>query len=144
MSHPDSAPRGYVDVTIVDFAAHVAYLDPATGTGYLVVPRPELDIAALDDTLLEAARSDGHADVGRSVRLSLHAADRESALRHLAEDGWAPLLDEHGRIESAGRTAAGLEVLCLHGPPPAEEPTLEAIRCAVIALDLAADVHVRS
>ena len=141
---PHSEGADYVDVTIVEFAAHTAYLDLATGTGYLVVPRPERDVAAPADVLTEAAWSDGLMDTDRRTCLSLHQADRESALAQLAEDEWFPLLDDQDQFERAGRTDDGREVLCLHGPPPPEEPTLEAIRRAVIALDIAVGIRTRS
>ncbi|MET7279919.1 hypothetical protein ABZS29_16905 [Kribbella sp. NPDC005582] len=140
MSHNED----YVDVTIVEFAAHTAYLDPATGTGYLVVPLPERDVAAPADVLTEAAWSDQLTETDRGVRLSLHEADRESALAQLAADQWLLLFDEEDRVDRAGQTHDGRDVLCLHGPPPPEEPTLEAIRRAVIALDIAVGIRTRT
>ncbi|MGW7680798.1 hypothetical protein ACWGID_08690 [Kribbella sp. NPDC054772] len=142
MNPPDNeqaAPR-YVDVTIVEFAAHTAYLDPLTGIGYLLTPRPGTDVAALADPLVEAAWSERLHDLERPVHLSLHSADRERALAQLGEQGWALLYDEEGRVEIAGRTAVGRQALCIYGQPTAENPTLEALDCAIIALDIAADI----
>lgn len=55
---PSEGERGrprYVDVTIVEFASHTAYLDPLTGVGYLVTPRPGTDVGPFADPLIEAA-----------------------------------------------------------------------------------------
>ncbi|MEU4606409.1 hypothetical protein AB0F43_25750 [Kribbella sp. NPDC023972] len=116
----------YVDVTIVEFASHTAYLDPRTGTGYLVTPDPERDIPAPDDPFVGG--------------LSLHTADWRRALSHLEEDGWQLLYDDEGKVERAGRTTDGRTVVCLFAPPAADQPSLETLRRALIALDLAAEV----
>ena len=116
----------YVDVTIVEFATHTAYLDPRTGTGYLVTPHPERDIPAPDDPFVGG--------------LSLHTADWRRALSHLEEDGWDLLYDDEGKVERAGLTPDGRTVVCLYGPPAAEQPSLDSLRRALIALDLAAGV----
>lgn len=136
----DPSPSDYVDVTIVGFAAHTAYLDPETGTGYLVAPRPETDVAALQDPLVEAAWSAQLGDLGATPPLSLHAADRRRALSRLEQMGWCLLRDEGGAVERAGRTADGRLALCLYGPSTVEQPTLDALDRAVIALDIAAGV----
>jgi hypothetical protein len=130
----------YVDVTIVEFAAHTAYLDPLTGVGYLVTPRPGTDVEAFADPLVEAAWSERLNAPLRTEHLSLHAADRNRALSHLEGLGWRLLYDENGAIETAGRTADGREALCIYGDPSAGEPTFEAIDCAVLALDIAANL----
>jgi hypothetical protein len=116
----------YVDVTIVEFATHTAYLDPRTGTGYLVTPDPEQDIPAPDDPFVGG--------------LSLHTADWRRAIRHLEEDGWQLLYDDEGKVERAGRTPDGRTVVCLFGAPTGDQPSLEILRRALIALDLAAGV----
>ncbi|WP_329001015.1 hypothetical protein OHA18_42110 [Kribbella sp. NBC_00709] len=138
----DSTRRRYVDVTVVEFAAHTAYLDPVTGTGYLVTPRPQNDVPAPEDPLVEAAWSDC---LGGRTRdgLSLYDADRREGLAHLAEEGWEPLLDEAGEIEEAGWTTDGRRALCLYAMPTAGEPCVEALHHALTALDIASDVHVR-
>lgn len=138
----DSTRRRYVDVTVLEFAAHTAYLDPVTGTGYLVTPRPQNDVPAPEDPLVEAAWSDclgGHAPAG----LSLYDADRRDAFEHLACEGWEPLLDEDGGIEEAGWTTDGRRALCLYAMPTGGEPCVEALHRALTALDIASDVHVR-
>ncbi|WP_460661788.1 hypothetical protein [Kribbella swartbergensis] len=114
--------REYVDVTVVEFATHTAYLDPRTGTGYLVTPAPDHDIPA------------------PGGGLSLHTADWHRARSHLEEEGWQLLYDDEGKIERAGLTADGRTVVCLFGPPTADQPSLEALRRALIALDVAADI----
>ncbi|TDO29844.1 hypothetical protein EV643_14311 [Kribbella sp. VKM Ac-2527] len=135
---------GYVDVTIVEFAAHTAYLDPLTGTGYLVTPRPENDIAAPEGPFVEVAWSERLTDYGRVGGLSLYTADRLRAVRILEQEGWTYLHDECGQVEEAGRTTDGRRVLCLYGSPMVEEPTLDALSRALIALDIAADIDVQS
>jgi hypothetical protein len=135
---------GFVDVTIVEFAAHTAYLDPETGTGYLVNPLPDNDIPAPRDPFVENAwseRSNGHVRIGGQ---SLHTADRLWALSHLEQEGWTFLHDEHGQVENAGRTTDGRLVQCLYGSPIVAEPTMDALSRALMALDIAAGVDVRS
>ena len=146
VNHFDHDPdrTGYVDVTIIEFAAHTAYLDPRTGTGYLITPPPESDVAAPEDPLVEAAWSNSLHEHGRAGGLSLHEADRRGALEYLAHEGWKPLLDEHGKIEQAGWTADGRLALRLYGSPTAGEPCLETLSRALMALDIAAGLASRS
>ncbi|WBQ02076.1 hypothetical protein [Kribbella sp. CA-293567] len=114
-----TGPLVYVDVTIVEFAQHTAYLDPRAGTGYLVTPGPAAGVAGEDDWL--------------------HALD------HLEQLGWELLRDEEGRIEEAGWTTGGLLAVCLYGSePPTIEPTLENLRRSLAALGLAADLEQRA
>lgn len=140
-NHKDSR---YVDVTVIEFAAHTAYLDPLTGIGYLVTPQPGSDVAAPADPLVEAAWSDRLHDTDRPVHLSLNGADRQHALTRLGEQGWALLYDENGDVEVAGRTADGREALCIYGEPTLADPELAAIDCAIIALDIAADLDLEA
>ncbi|TCC26876.1 hypothetical protein [Kribbella speibonae] len=135
--------RGYVDVTVVEFAAHTAYLDPLTGTGYLVTPRPATDVPAPQDPLVEAAWTDCLDGQARPAGLSLYDADRHSALEHLATEGWEPLLDETGEMEEAGWTTDGRRAVCLYAMPAGGEPRVEALHRALLALDIASGVHVR-
>jgi hypothetical protein len=135
--------RNYVDVTVVEFAAHTAYLDPVTGTGYLVVPRPETDVPAPQDPLVEAAWAGCLEAEIHPAGLSLYDADRRSAFDQLAGEGWRPLLDEEGEIEEAGWTTDGRRAVCLYAIPAADEPCMEALHRALLALDIASDVHVR-
>jgi hypothetical protein len=133
----------------MEFAAHTAFLDPLTGTGYLVLPRPATDVPAPQDPLVEAAwgrcldSDDGTDGTGVAVGLSLYEADRRSAFEHLAEQGWEPLLDDDGEIEEAGWTTDGRRAICVYSIPAEGEPGLEALQCALMALDIASDVHVR-
>ena len=145
MNHFDHDPdrTGYVDVMIIEFAAHTAYLDPRTGTGYLITPPPESDVAAPEDPLVAAAWSNSLHQHGRAGGLSLHEADRRGALDHLTQEGWEPLLDEYGEIEQAGWTMDGRLALCLYGSPTAGEPCLEALSRALMALDIAAGIGSR-
>ncbi|MFI7068405.1 hypothetical protein ACIBL3_45980 [Kribbella sp. NPDC050124] len=115
----------FIDVAVVTFAAHCAYLDSRIGTGYLVAPAPESDLAAPTTSLVEATGS------------SLYAADLRHALGYLSEEGWGLLLDENGDVEQAGRTADGGAVLCLYGEPAAGEPCLESLSRSLTALDIA-------
>jgi hypothetical protein len=140
----ETSGPGSVDVTVVEFAAHTAYLDPETGTGYLVNPHPENDIPAPRDPLAEAAWSEHLNDSARSGGLSLHTADRLRALSRLEQTGWTFLHDEKGRVENAGRTTDGRLVQCLYGTPILAEPTVDDLSSALMALDVAADVDVRS
>ncbi|MFG1624725.1 hypothetical protein [Kribbella sp. NPDC049227] len=146
MSHFDRDPwvPGYVDVTIVEFAAHTAYLDPRSGTGYLVTPRPETDVAAPEDPLVQAVWSDSLHDPGRVGGLSLNSADRQEAFDYLRDEGWLPLLDDQGGIEPAGWTADGRQALCLYGTPTSGRPCLETLSRALMALDIAAGLGTRS
>jgi hypothetical protein len=125
-SEPESSSSDYVDVTIVEFATHTAYLDPQTGTGYLVTPDPDLDIPSPDEPYVGG--------------LSLHTADWRRALTHLEEDGWQLLYDDEGKVERAGLTLDRRTVVCLFGEPATPKPSLDALRRALIALDLAAAV----
>ena len=135
--------RGYVDVTVVEFAAHAAYLDPLTGTGYLVMPSPTTDVPAPQDPLVEAAWIDCLDGQDRPAGLSLYDADRHSALEHLATEGWEPLLAETGEMEEAGWTTDGRRAVCLYAMPATGEPCVEALHRALLALDIASGVHVR-
>ena len=142
-SHDNEPAADYVDVTVFEFAAHTAYLDPLTGTGYLVLPHADCDLEPLIDPLVGAAWSErlsGSSDPGP---LSLHAADWLRTIDHLADRGWTLLRDEDGEIEIAGTTADGRRAVCLYGPPTLAQPTLEALDRAIIALDIAAGLDLR-
>jgi len=128
----------FVDLTIVEFAAHIAYLDPMTGTGYLVLPHADRDVDAMPDPLVDAACSERVSAFGNTAPLSLHAADRRRVVTRLAESGWSLLRDENGEVEPAGRTNDGRQALCIYGPSSVEQPTLDDFDCAIIALDIAA------
>lgn len=85
----------------VTFAAHVAYLDPTTGTGLLVRP-------------------DAANDLSLGGMVSLHAADWDAAVAHLRRLGWEPLESEEadGTSMFAGVTADGRDTIALYGCEP--------------------------
>ena len=134
----------YVDVSVIEFAAHTAYLDPQTGTGYLVTPRVDGDVEALEDPLVEAAWSGQLTGLRETGHLSLHAADRRHAMSRLANRGWTLLRDEDGEAELARRTTDGRQAVCIYGPSAVAQPTLDALDRAIIALDIAADLDLHS
>ena len=82
----------------IQFAAHVAYIDPMTGEGLLVRPKPADDLSL-------------------SI-VSLHAADWEAAIAHLRGLGWEPTADIDGSPMLAGVTADGRDVIGLYGREP--------------------------
>ena len=129
----------YVDVAIVQFAAHCAYLDTETGTGYLVVPSVTRDVPPPRDPLVEAAWFGDIENAGTS----LHTADRRHALRELEEAGWELLCSENGTVEIAGTTVEGGCALCLFGPSRQEHPSLADLARSIVALDVAAGISVR-
>ena len=81
----------------IQFAVHVAYIDPMTGTGLLVRPHPADDLT-----------------VGMP---SLHAADWDHAIAELDRLGWTPLESEEadGTPMFAGVTADGRDAIALYG-----------------------------
>jgi hypothetical protein len=119
----DGAVR--VVLTVVEFAAHVAYLEPMTGTGVLVAPRPGTDVVAPDDWFTGG--------------LSLQTADRAHALQELERSGWRLLGNEQGMIEKAGRTTDGRLVVCLDASVD-RQLVLEDLQRAITALHIAADL----
>lgn len=141
---PDPDGSGYVDVTVVEFAAHTAYLDPAVGTGFLVTPRPETDVEAPEDALVEAAWSLLLSDPRPQAGLSLQLADKLHALSELEREGWKVLHDEHGNVENAGVTIDGCVVVCLYDSRSLAEPTLDELHRSLTALSIAADLQPRS
>jgi hypothetical protein len=100
-----------VDVTIVDLADHTAYLEPRTGTGFLLVP-------------------------GLS-----QPVDWEDALDRLDPLGWFLLDDEFGDVETAGHSYDGRLAICIYGDDSIiSAPSLADIRAALVALRLAAGI----
>lgn len=138
----DEHRPGSVDVTVVEFAAHTAYLELVTGTGFLVAPLPETDVAAPNDWFVEVAWSNHRSDYGRTGGLSLQTADRVHALELLERDGWTLLDDENGKIETAGRTTDDRLAVCLYAGRSRVEPlVLEDLQRAITALHTAADLQ---
>lgn len=133
-----------VMVTVVEFAAHVAYLDAATGTGRFVAPPPDTDIVAPDDWFVEAAWPDERQRYGRTAGLSLQTADRVHAVEELERHGWHLLNDENGVIQPAGRTRDDRLAVCLSAERALSAPfVLEGLQQAVSALCAAADLRHR-
>lgn len=131
----DDLPKESV-VTVAEFAAHVAYLEPETGTGLLVVPRPDTDVLVPDDWDPEVGRSAG------SRGLSLQSADRAYALEQLGRDGWRLLDDEKGLTEPAGWTADARLAVCLSATRRSgQQLVLEDLQYAITALHIAADLR---
>ena len=79
----------------ITFAVHVAYLDPDTGQGFLVMARPE------DDLMLDGG--------------SLHSADWTYAIAELDRLGWEPTEDDDGGFCYDGDTTDGRAVFGLYG-----------------------------
>lgn len=107
----------YIDVTVTDVGTYTAYLEPFTGTGFLVLPP------------------------GRSAPDS----DCEAVLAELDEFGWFLLDDETGQVGTAGRTIDGRIAVCLYAVTAIiDEPTQSDIRHALTALTLAARLQPES
>lgn len=135
-SADSDVPTQVVEVRVVDFAAHVAYLEPVTGMGLMVEPRPESDIAPAP--WVERVTWDGDP----VVALSLHSADRAHALQRLARAGWTLLEGESDSSELAGRTEDGLRAIYLYANRTADGPlVLEDFHAAFTALRGAARLH---
>jgi len=81
----------------ITFAAHVAYIDPITGQGLLVIARPEDDLSL--------------GGVG------LHEADWDYAIAELDRLGWEPT-EEDGGVCYDGDTLDGRAVIGLYGREP--------------------------
>jgi len=82
----------------IRFAVHVAYLNPVTGDGLLVMARPE------DDLMLDGG--------------SLHSADWTYAIAELDRLGWEPTEDDDGGFCYDGDTLDGRAVFGLYGREP--------------------------
>ena len=83
----------------IQFASHVAYLDPMTGSGLLVMPRPEDDLALGDG-------------------VGLHEADWSRVIAELDRLGWEPTEDDDGLPMFDGMTTDGREVIGLYCREP--------------------------
>lgn len=97
----------------IDYACHVAVLDPMTGSGLLVLPRPGDDVA-LPTTEAPARTSGAYAPVSEW----LHDADFAAVLADLDRRGWEPLEDDGGGMLHEGWTEDGREVVGLYGSDP--------------------------
>ncbi len=110
----DLQDKGLERMTIkIEHAAHVAHYKPMTGQGLLVLPRPEGDVPC---------------PVG--VADTLHGADWNAMVRHLATLGIEPQEDDecpYGTPQRVGVTLDGRTVLALYGPSITTEPTAEEL-----------------
>jgi hypothetical protein len=136
------AYRHDIAVQVLEFAAHVAYLDAASGAGLFVAPRPGTDLVAPEDWFVAAAWPDDRDSYGRTAGLSLQTADRVHALEELERHGWTFLDDENGVIQPGGRTRDGRLAVCLRAKRAQAVPlVLEGLQQAVTALCAAADLR---
>ena len=105
----------------ITFASHVAYLDPMTGGGLLVRPKPADDLSL--------------------SMVSLHAADWDAAIGHLRGLGWEPVADVDELPMFAGMTSDGRDAILLRTDEPiTSEPTSEECVEADEELARAADL----
>lgn len=96
---------------------HTAHLDPASGYGLVVCPRPE------DDVVLDGS--------------SLHVAAWDHACQSLASLGWAPVRDDAGFLSYLGATAdGGLVVEARSFRTPSRLPDGETLRTLYAATGL--------
>lgn len=131
---------GIIEIWAVESAAHVAYLEPRTGTGLLVMPLQGTDIAA----------EEGFADIAWPAEwsdcpgagLSLQSADLSRLLDRLATAGWTLLEDEHGDAEVAGEAVGRGPAVCLFAVRTSyDQLVLEDLYQALTALHAAADLR---
>ncbi len=128
-----------VEIMVVEFATHVAFLEPVTGTGFLAMPVPGTDIESGDafSGLVWPRQAGDAPDAG----FSLQRADRMCVLTRLAAAGWTLLENEACGAEEAGETSDGRRVVCLYAVrTAAEQPVLEDFHRALVALHEAADI----
>ncbi|WP_406054451.1 hypothetical protein [Kribbella sp. NBC_00889] len=130
-----------MDVTVVEFAAHAAYLEPVTGMGLLVAPRSEIDVVAADDWWPGETWQTTWKDCP-AVGLSVHAADHANALEVLADAGWTLLEAGDGAVQLAGHTADGCAAMCLYADRTTyEQLVVEDFQRGFTALRTAAKVR---
>ncbi|TCC26881.1 hypothetical protein [Kribbella speibonae] len=128
-----------VEIAVVEAAAHSAYLEPRTGTGFLLLPAGETDISSEDGFAGVSWPSEWND--APAAGLSLQSADLVSLLDRLALSGWTLLEDEHGDAEAAGETPAGRRAVCLFAVRTCHEQlVLEDLQQALTALHAAADL----
>lgn len=107
----------YIDVTVIDLAHHTAYLEPFTGTGFLVLP----------------------------PGMSESVFGWDDALTELDELGWFLLDDQSGQVETAGRTTDDRVVVCLYADTAIiDDPSQADICRALTALGIAARLQRRA
>ena len=92
-------------IQTVRYACHTAYLEPFTGEGVLVLPRPADDM---------------------HMTGSLHESDWEAVMDDLTANGWQPSESETGEWVFDGDTAEGRDAIGLFGLDPIiSDPSLE-------------------
>ncbi|MEU7995369.1 hypothetical protein AB0B83_08530 [Micromonospora sp. NPDC049060] len=107
----------------ITYADHVAYLDPMTGEGLLVLP-------LVADDIEPPAGS-----------VSLQAAGWDHAIRDLNRRGWEPTEDDDGGTMHVGTTADGRPVIGLYGREPIiSQPSIEQAAEALRELLVVAEV----
>ena len=111
----------------LDFSSHVAFLDPMTGEGRLVMPEPAEDLS------------------WPGSPVSLHAAEWDAVVRELDRLAWEPTEDEDGGWSHCGQTTDGRDVVSLYGREPiTSEPSIEDAAAACEELDRLAKVAGRT
>lgn len=96
---------------------HTAHLDPASGYGLVVCPRPE------DDVVLDGS--------------SVFVAAWDHACQALATLGWAPVRDDAGFLSYLGATAdGGLVVEACSFRSPVRLPDADVLRTLYAATGL--------
>ncbi|MER7243168.1 hypothetical protein [Kribbella sp. NPDC000426] len=129
-----------VEIWVMESAAHVAYLEPRSGTGLLVMPILERDVSA-DEGFAGVAWPDEWSG-SPFAEMSLHSADLLEMLDRLADAGWTLLEDAEGDAEVAGEAAGGGSALCLFAiRTRSDELVLEDLHQALTALHAAADLR---
>ncbi|MER7243210.1 hypothetical protein [Kribbella sp. NPDC000426] len=134
---------GIVEVWLMESAAHVAYLEPRSGTGLLVMPPRDTDISAEEGFTGIPWPAEWSDCPGAGM--SLQSADLVRLLDRLATSGWTLLEDRRGDAEVAGQAAGGGPAVCLFAVRTSfEHLVLEDLHQALTALHAAADLrHVR-
>lgn len=114
---------GRTSVEKIAYACHVAYLDPMTGSGLLVRPNPEDDIAT-------------PVKPGEIPQcFSMHEADWNSTIRDLYARGWEPSDDGEDGLALDSMMPDGREVIGLYGRDSViEKPTIEEIAASFAEL----------
>lgn len=123
-----------VDVTIIDLAAHTAYLEPLTGTGLLLLPLAEHDIAALAQPFVGVRSSAGY--------LGFHCIERTGSTRCASSAGSAGSCSTTNKARWRLRDSVdGRLAMWIYGDDSViDEPGPEEIRAALTALHIAAGI----
>jgi hypothetical protein len=141
-SPDDELRSGAVDVTVVEFATHAAYLEPVTGMGLLVSPLPQEDVVVAGERCERDTWPAERADQWPTVGFTLNEADQMHALERLADSGWTLLEASGGGVaQVAGYTSEGRQAACLYAERSTyDQLVLEDFHLAFTALHAAADL----